>query len=241
MKTKLTLLLLALASFIATIAPAQTVGGIKNLTDNKAGISYNANAITVLANYTVTAKDHTILVNASGGAVTVTLPAVGDHRFPYLVVSKIDSTANTVTIDGAGANTINGKTTLVLRNQYAVAILHADGVQWHWLNAPGGTTGTQVLTAATTINFTPDATTKLFTLTPNSNVTFTGVLTGAVINSTYHLEITTSGTSSYTMTFGTNFKSTGTLATGATSGKKFLLSFLYDGTQFIEQSRTAAQ
>lgn len=62
MKTKTTLLLLAMASFLASMAPAQTVGGIKNITDNKAGISYNANARTVISNYTV-------VTNASGNVI----------------------------------------------------------------------------------------------------------------------------------------------------------------------------
>lgn len=62
MKTKTTLLLLAMASFLATLAPAQTVGGIKNITDSKAGISYNANARTVISNYTV-------VTNASGNVI----------------------------------------------------------------------------------------------------------------------------------------------------------------------------
>lgn len=52
--------------------------------------------------------------------------------------------------------------------------------------------------------------------------------------------ITTSGTSSYTLTFGTNFKSTGTLATGTSSGKVFAVSFKSDGTNWVETSRTTA-
>lgn len=52
--------------------------------------------------------------------------------------------------------------------------------------------------------------------------------------------ITTSGTTSYTLTFGTNFKSVGTLATGATSGKVFTIQFISDGVNLNELSRTTA-
>lgn len=54
------------------------------------------------------------------------------------------------------------------------------------------------------------------------------------------LIILTSGTSSYTLTFGTGFKTTGTLATGVTSARRFVMKFISDGTQLIEQSRTTA-
>jgi hypothetical protein len=61
-----------------------------------------------------------------------------------------------------------------------------------------------------------------------------------VIGRQYHFIITTSGTTSYTLTFGTNFKSTGTLATGTTTAKVFVITFVYDGTNLNEVSRTAA-
>lgn len=53
--------------------------------------------------------------------------------------------------------------------------------------------------------------------------------------------IDTSGTNSYTLTFGTNFRSTGTLASGATSARRFVVVFVSDGLVWSEQSRTAAQ
>lgn len=52
--------------------------------------------------------------------------------------------------------------------------------------------------------------------------------------------ITTSGTTSYSVIFGTAFKSTGTLTTGTVFGKVFAVSFVYDGTNWTETSRTIA-
>lgn len=54
------------------------------------------------------------------------------------------------------------------------------------------------------------------------------------------LIITTSGSSSFTLTFNTNFKSTGTLATGVTTAKVFVVDFVSNGTTYIETSRTTA-
>lgn len=49
------------------------------------------------------------------------------------------------------------------------------------------------------------------------------------------------GGSSFTVTFGTNLRSTGTLATGTSTGKRFLVAFMSDGTTWSEFTRTAAQ
>jgi hypothetical protein len=52
--------------------------------------------------------------------------------------------------------------------------------------------------------------------------------------------IVTSGATSRTVTFGSGFASTGTLATGTTADRRFVVSFVSDGTRLIECSRTVA-
>lgn len=74
--------------------------------------------------------------------------------------------------------------------------------------------------------------------TPTSTRTYTTLVPRAGSRRT--LIILTSGTTSYTLTFGTGFKSTGTLATGATSARRFVINFVSDGTFLIETSRTVA-
>jgi len=76
-------------------------------------------------------------------------------------------------------------------------------------------------------------------VTPTATGSFTTTVPAA--GNVSQLIILTSGTTSYTMTFGTGFKSTGTLATGTTTGKYFILTFVSDGTYMIEASRTVAQ
>lgn len=79
---------------------------------------------------------------------------------------------------------------------------------------------------------------KVFTLTPAQACNINA------INMTPHTAITliilTSGTSSYTITFNTNMKSTGTLATGTADGKYFVVKLVSNATLLIEASRTTA-
>ena len=121
-------LLLAAALLWASHASGQVNSNIINSTP---GISYNANArVVTTSTYTVTAEDHTLLVNASAAAVTISLPSVSSKRYPYLVITKTDATANAVTVDAAGSETIAGATTFVLGAQYQQVVLHANGSNW---------------------------------------------------------------------------------------------------------------
>lgn len=79
-----------------------------------------------------------------------------------------------------------------------------------------------------------------FTLTPIQSCTINAASVNAK-NQKLVLIITTSGTSTFTITFGTHFKSTGTLATGATSAKVFVVVFEGDGVNYNEASRTTAE
>jgi hypothetical protein len=74
-------------------------------------------------------------------------------------------------------------------------------------------------------------------ITPTGDCTFnagTGIAAG--YRTTFL--ITTSGTTSRTLTWGTGFKSTGTLATGTVSGKVFTVTFTLGGGNWNETSRT---
>jgi hypothetical protein len=52
--------------------------------------------------------------------------------------------------------------------------------------------------------------------------------------------ILTSGTSSFVITFGSGFKPVGTLATGTTTNRVFVVNFISNGTVLYETGRTAA-
>lgn len=82
------------------------------------------------------------------------------------------------------------------------------------------------------------ATNGVVQVTPNATGTFTTTVPPAGTRCT--LIVLTSGVTSFTMTFGTGFKTTGTLATGATTARYFIFEFISDGTNLIESSRTVA-
>ncbi len=77
-----------------------------------------------------------------------------------------------------------------------------------------------------------------FTLTPAQTETINA--SGGTAGQEIHMVITTSGTTSYTLTFGTNFHAAGTLATGTSTGKVFVITFVDVGGTFYEVCRTAA-
>jgi hypothetical protein len=76
-------------------------------------------------------------------------------------------------------------------------------------------------------------------VTPTATGSFTTTVPPAGCEA--FLIIVTSGTASYTMTFGTGFRTIGTLATGTVTGKTFILEFISDGVGLNQVSRTAAQ
>ena len=99
------------------------------------------------ANTTLTVDDAgLVLVNASAAARTITLPAANalGGRPVRFQIEKTDSTANTVTIQRAGADTIEGGTSVVLSGQWASVTLVSDGVgSWVLLrpDLPAATSG----------------------------------------------------------------------------------------------------
>lgn len=97
-------------------------------------------------------------------------------------------------------------------------------------------TGTALPATTGTISVTMDGGIK--TITPSGNCTFNA--TGGFAGQRITFIITTSGTTSYTLTFGTNFKSVGTLATGTVTAKVFTVSFVYSGSAWVEEGRTTA-
>ena len=75
-------------------------------------------------------------------------------------------------------------------------------------------------------------------VTPTANATYTTTVPAAGKQVT--LLILTSGTTSRTITFGTGFKPTGTLATGTVTARVFVINWVSDGTNLYEAGRTAA-
>lgn len=84
---------------------------------------------TVTAAYSATGVDDLVLCDATGGAFTVTLPpaAQGTKR---LTIKRTNAGVNAVTIDGYGAETIEGSASVSLGSQYSSRTLQSNGVAW---------------------------------------------------------------------------------------------------------------
>lgn len=93
-----------------------------------------ANFVNITAS-TYTASDISVIyADATSNAITITLPAVASVVDRVYYIKKIDSSVNSVTIDGNSSETIDGSTTNVLSSQYDSVTIHSNGNQWFILS-----------------------------------------------------------------------------------------------------------
>lgn len=86
---------------------------------------------TVTGTYAVQSADYLILANAAGGNVTVTLPTAAASKGRTLLIKKIDASTNTVTIDPAGTELIDGNATYSTAIQNLTIMIVCDGTAWY--------------------------------------------------------------------------------------------------------------
>lgn len=79
-------------------------------------------------------RETVILCDASGGAITINLPQISTDYGRVLFIVKIDASANAITIDGFGAETIGGNVTLDLTEQNQGIQIIAIGSYWAFLS-----------------------------------------------------------------------------------------------------------
>jgi hypothetical protein len=83
-------------------------------------------------NYTATINDSVIVVDASGGAVTITLPAAAISKGRIYNIKKTDASVNALIVDGNASETIDGALTVNTTTQYHAFTLVCDGANW-WI------------------------------------------------------------------------------------------------------------
>jgi len=94
----------------------------------KGGLQYPARTIT--DDITMFPNENVVFADAASDPISTTLP-VGLHG-KEVVVKKIDSSANPVTIYGVGTATIDGATSVVLSTQYSGKRMIFDSVSGGW-------------------------------------------------------------------------------------------------------------
>jgi hypothetical protein len=93
---------------------------------------------TTNANLTLTDAHYTVLVDASGGSRTITLPSASGIDGRIYVVKKIDDSANAVVVQAQTGQAIDGSNPVLLTNQFATVIVQAYGGNWYIVSYYGG-------------------------------------------------------------------------------------------------------
>ena len=88
---------------------------------------------TVTGNYTINNSDCTVLCDATGGNITITLPAADSADERRFSIKKIDSSANLVTITPSGANTVDGESSVIIELQWVNVVVQSNGTNWYIL------------------------------------------------------------------------------------------------------------
>ncbi len=78
--------------------------------------------------------DDVVLADASGGSVTLTLPALVSGKI--FTIKCVDAT-NTVILAAAGSDTIDGAATKTLTTLYAAITIIGGPAEWHVLSSMG--------------------------------------------------------------------------------------------------------
>jgi len=96
-----------------------------------AGLKFNRTATAVT--YTALVTDCIIGVTSTASARTINLPLAATAGEGKIFVIKDESggaAANNITIDGSGAETIDGAATKVISTNYGTATLYCSGTAW---------------------------------------------------------------------------------------------------------------
>lgn len=189
-------------------------------------------------------QEGTTIMNGTGSVATASPKIIGNNftfennKTVIFQLKRTQFIANKFLFSGTGGFEFNagGQDNIFSQNYVTGTIADAGTgniIKDNWV-----TTGGQMVIAANSDTAMALRWREAVRLTPTSTRTLTTTIAPA--GQTRRLIILTSGTTSYTLTFGTGFKSTGTLATGATSARYFVIEFLSNGTSMIETSRTIA-
>lgn len=85
------------------------------------------------ADYTILDGDaiFSVLMTTAGVDRVVTLPTAADNNSRIISIKKVDSGSGKVTVDGEGAEAIDGALTFILSSQNDEIIVQSDGLNWN--------------------------------------------------------------------------------------------------------------
>lgn len=94
--------------------------------------NHNGLLVSKTANYTILDDDdaRTVLMTTSTTDKTVTLPTASDNANRIITVKKVDSDSGIVIVEGEGAETIEGESSISLSVQNDAITVQCDGIDW---------------------------------------------------------------------------------------------------------------
>lgn len=102
----------------------QALALVSTLTDRSQKV------VTVTSSYTAMVGNYSILADATGGNIVITLPLASTAKSYSIGVTKLDASANTVTLARSGPDLIIGETSQVLSYDAEVINVISDGSNW---------------------------------------------------------------------------------------------------------------
>jgi hypothetical protein len=126
-KTLKLVIISLLASFSAYAQVGVGTTDPKSTFEVQGSVGYKVNTIT-----SATTLDNTYnVVLCNNGAYTVTLPSASANAGRVYQIKNIDAQGDDITIDGNGAETIDGDTTYVLSAYKNSITIVSDGTNWN--------------------------------------------------------------------------------------------------------------
>ncbi len=220
-----------IASNGITLGPQSSSTAVHQINGGLSGTTNSISSSTYTLDSTTT--DYIVYTNSTSNAITLTLPAPTNGRI--LVIEDKSGTAgtNNITVDPHASETINGKSSFVISQNYGSIRITSDGTNWFIQALPPNvaSTITPVIAltesgGATTINW---ATGNVFTLTLNANLTVT--FSNATAGQTIIVRLTNTA-SNYTVTWPTVRWPAGTAPTMSAGAVSDVYTVLYDGSNY---------
>ena len=89
------------------------------------------NVASITNTYTVTTNDCVLLANSTSSEFTITLPVAASNTGLRIYIKKVDNSANAITIDANGSETIDGELVQYINAAPNCMEIICDGSNWY--------------------------------------------------------------------------------------------------------------
>ncbi len=163
-------------------------GGV-NATDNASGTTVINTSQTFTASATLSPNIETAFGNTTTAAFTLTLPDATLNKSKKFLIKKTDSSANILTVQAFGAQTIDGITAYKMGTQFDNFTVQSDGANWQVVQNNVSVNATYGLTTAQSVA--ANAVVKYDTKTNDSHSAFstTSGLFTCPVNGMYRVSV----------------------------------------------------